>query len=84
MRKGSESNIGSESAVLIVQLLARTRQVEREQAEKAEAARLHDARFWIEKFMSTATQQVRQPMSCNKANHVHEPHGALELVPERP
>ena len=41
-----------------MQLLARTRQVEREQAEKREASRLHNASFWVEKFMSSATQQA--------------------------
>lgn len=39
-----------------VQVLTHTRQVEREQAEAAEKARLHNASFWIEKFMTSAVR----------------------------
>ena len=39
-----------------VQVLVRTRAVEREQAERAERARLHNSNYWIEKFMAAAPQ----------------------------
>lgn len=38
----------------MLQLLARTRQVEREQAEHAEQERIHNSAYWIEKFMMAA------------------------------
>jgi hypothetical protein len=41
----------------MLQLLARTRQVEREQAEHAEQQRIHNSAYWIEKFMTAAFQQ---------------------------
>lgn len=39
-------------------MLAKTRQVAKEQAERADRERVHNARYWVEKFMSSATRQA--------------------------
>jgi hypothetical protein len=39
-----------------MQLLAHTKQVEQEQEQKAEQQRVHNAQYWIEKFMISARE----------------------------
>jgi hypothetical protein len=42
---------------ITMQLLSRIEEVEQEQEKEAEQQRVHNAHYWIEKFMISATQQ---------------------------
>jgi hypothetical protein len=65
--------------VCAVQLLAKTRAVEREQAERVERDRLHNATYWIEKFMATAHSQTDPELAGHNEEHA-SPLAAVEAA----